>query len=1193
MQLHSDSAGHTTVTWSASDLAVASDCEFGFLRRLDVKAGRIPDPRFERDAMLERAAALGDVHERRILDAYRAQFGDGVVEIPRPAHTPQGIADAVAATAAAFQSGAQVVFQAAFSAPDPERTTSFIGYADFITRQPDGSYRVEDTKLARRAKVTALLQMAAYAEQLERTGVPVDTTITLILGDGRRSDHHLDDVAPVFRLRRERLLALIMQRQDEGTASHQPVEWGDDRYAICGRCDWCALEIDNNNDVLQVAGLSVAQRVKLRAHAIDTTAQLATSTDPIPGIGATTLENLRTQASLQATRREGEPPPVQVTDASALSALPPPSEGDMFFDFEGDPLHEERGTWGLDYLWGWCDAAERFTPIWAHSLEQEAVALRAFLDTVSERRERHPNMHVYHYAAYEKTHLLAAAVRHGFGADEVDDLLRQHVLVDLYPIVRRAMRVGSASYSIKKLEPLYFDRTREGVDNAGDSVDAYAQACALRDAGDVAGWEARLGDIARYNDDDVASTVQLRDWLLGFQRSAGVAYAAPAQAAAPSDKAVAARQTADAVAAGLLKAADAAAGRGDEDSALVARMARAAAVFHPNEDKVFWQSHYSRLVQPVDDWADERDVFVVERCEVLSEWERPPRARTLKRRVRLHGRAAPGSRWAEGDSPFAVYAQPAPFAVANAEPGARAAHNRTAVLDSGPDWIELLESLPGDAAPYSEAPVALTPSTPPATGALVEQIQAWAQRVTAVPAAAVADPCVDLLLRRPPRVVGAGALGEEGLSAADPEDATPAIVDSLLRLKQSYVAVQGPPGTGKTHVGSHAIAALVRDHGWRVGVVGQSHRVVENFLDAVVGKAGLDASLVGKSRKGGDTELAARAQFTVLPSGGAASFVTGTSGGCVVGGTAWTFAGLVDKLDRPLDLLVIDEAGQFALPSTIAAAQAAMRLLLLGDPQQLPQVTQARHQEDVDASALGWQSAGHDVLPPELGYFLALTRRMHPALTEPVSRLSYERSLRAHAVASTRSLEGVSPGLMPVPVMHAGNTVESVEEAATVVAIARDVLGRAWTDPGAGRDSTPLTEADVIVITPYNGQVNAVQSALAAAGLAGVRVGTVDKFQGQEAPVCIVTLAASSAREIPRGTEFLLNRNRLNVAISRGQWVGYLVHSPGLLDSMPHTPDRLSEVARFAGLTDARKRNDGPSREGAPTADGVKSRGVV
>ncbi len=355
------------------------------------------------------------------------------------------------------------------------------------------------------------------------------------------------------------------------------------------------------------------------------------------------------------------------------------------------------------------------------------------------------------------------------------------------------------------------------------------------------------------------------------------------------------------------------------------------------------------------------------------------------------------------------------------------------------------------------------------------------------------------------------------------------------------------------------------------------------MLDSIVRKAGLDGDRVGKAPKSsGDPADYATAPYTVLgkadqlaafaasraadtgdDSGGAAR------GGYVIGGTAWDFANPQRVGRRSLDLLVIDEAGQFSLAATIAASVSAKNLLLLGDPQQLPQVSQGTHPEPIDGSALGYLSEGHDVLPAELGYFLAETRRLHPALAEPVSRLSYEGRLHAHPSTAERRLDGVAPGLHPVAVRHTGNATESVEEAEEVVAIIRRLIGRDWRS-GADAEPRPLAADDVIVVTPYNAQQQCIRQALDAAGLQGTRVGTVDKFQGQEAAVAIVSLAASSAHEVPRGLDFLLNRNRLNVAISRAQWAAYLVHSPGLTDALPHTPQGVAELSAFIRLTEAR-----------------------
>ena len=288
--------------------------------------------------------------------------------------------------------------------------------------------------------------------------------------------------------------------------------------------------------------------------------------------------------------------------------------------------------------------------------------------------------------------------------------------------------------------------------------------------------------------------------------------------------------------------------------------------------------------------------------------------------------------------------------------------------------------------------------------------------------------------------------------------------------------------------------------------------------------------------------------------------------GVVVGGTAWDFSNTT-RVDRHgLDLIVIDEAGQFSLASTIAVAAGAKRLLLLGDPQQLPQVSQGTHPEPVDTSALGWVMDGDAVIRPSHGYFLDRSWRMHPAVAAPVSQLSYAGQL-ASAAGTDRAVDGIEPGLHVVPVRHRGNATQSPEEAAEVVRIVREMLGRTFAEPGAA--PRPLTEQDIIVVAPYNAQKQLVHDALAAAGFGHVPVGTVDNFQGKEAVVSITTLAASSGRDAPRGPEFLLLQNRLNVAISRAQVAAFLIYSPALLDDLPRTPEGVARLSAFARLVGA------------------------
>jgi uncharacterized protein len=376
------------------------------------------------------------------------------------------------------------------------------------------------------------------------------------------------------------------------------------------------------------------------------------------------------------------------------------------------------------------------------------------------------------------------------------------------------------------------------------------------------------------------------------------------------------------------------------------------------------------------------------------------------------------------------------------------------------------------------------------------------------------------------------------------------------------VAVQGPPGTGKTFVGSKVVAELAKQ-GWRIGVVAQSHAVVENFIEKVMQ---LDPMLaVGKKpRAGGDQGLSWEIDSP-------ASWVAGQIDGFVLGGTAWNFADqTVQALG--LDLLVVDEAGQFSVTMTLASAVGAKRLLLLGDPQQLPQVSLASHPEGAEVSALEHYAQGRKTLSKDVGFFLETTYRMHPELTRKVSDLQYEGRLQSSPNVLVRNLEGVQPGVLPIAVEHTGNTTRSDEEAEKVVAIAKELLGKMWTDNDDDRpkEPRPIDSEDIIVVAAFNDQVRAIRSYLRRNNLEGIRVGTVDKFQGQEAAVVIVSMATSSEEDLPRGVEFLLSPNRLNVAVSRGKWACYLVHSPELRRIAPSSVSGLINLGGFLELASER-----------------------
>ena len=651
--------------------------------------------------------------------------------------------------------------------------------------------------------------------------------------------------------------------------------------------------------------------------------------------------------------------------------------------------------------------------------------------------------------------------------------------------------------------------------------------------------------------------------------------------------------------------------------------ALAATNYHRRERAPFWREHMRRLYEPVASWAGSRDCAVFESVQVTSDWQKATVGSGQVRVLRAVALVGEGSALKVGRDKALYVMYEAAHAPAravdamesqvntfrHANPGAYVPRTVARVGFFG---AHLLEAAPAEEPvsadglarvvlvveerirvkdePHEALPVALAPAATVPTVALEQSLQDFARSVDASlpdvlpaseavgvegspgeaiePAAGgVSAAALDILYRRPPRLVTGGSLPTEADFSGEDLPMVRAVHAAVCALDSSYVAVQGPPGSGKTFLGSHVIASLVAA-GWRVGVVAQSHAVVENMLAAVVERglfpAERVAKLAGASQRP-DFPWAEWSRATVQQrcAGGA------NGEGFVFGGTAWNFSNASLFEQASLDLLVVDEAGQFSLANTLAVARSARNLLLLGDPQQLPQVSSAPHPYPVDISTLSWLSGDAPTVDERFGYFLPVSWRMHPQLCAPVSRLSYGGRLASAPAAALRHLEGRDPGLQVVPVSHRRCTVRSEVEAAEVVRLAQEFVGARW-DAGDGAVRA-LTGDDIVVVAAYNAQVDTIVQHLERAGLRdaqghGVRVGTVDKFQGQQAPVTVVSLAASNAGASGRGAEFLLSPNRLNVAISRGQWCSVLVCSSTIHRFVPATAQQLAVLGDFMVL---------------------------
>ena len=1127
---------------SPTDLTGFLECEHLTQMELAAARGEVERPARE-DPELEVLARRGLEHETQHLDGLRAGAAR-IVEFAFPDGTLASLEEAHARTVAAMREGVDVIYQATF----------FDGrwrcHADFLLRvdRPSAlgpySYEVADAKLARKAKAAAVLQCCVYADQLAAVQGVEPEHIRLILGDRTEEMLRYKDYTAYYRSVKRRFEETVFSSpspsgggQGGGVATYpDPVEH-------CGICRWidvCDLRRRHDDHLCLVAGMRRDHTRRFQAAGITTVAALGASPvgQPVAGIGDLALERLRQQARLQVTQRQTGHLAYEVLPPLGLrlgfESLPLPSPADLFFDIEGDPFVGEAG---LEYLFGILeivDTAPRYHAFWGHDPDAEKRAFEQVVDFLIERLDRDPDLHVYHYAPYEPNALKLLASSYATREQEVDRLLRGRVLVDLYRVARQSVRVSLESYSLKELEAFYRGRrTTEIVDAAGSLV-AYEDWLQSRE-------QRLLDEIARYNEDDCLSTAQLRDWLEA-RRQEGIAQfgdiprpqpekGEPSEAARDIDERTAA------VVDQLL--ADVPEEEEDRTPEQQARYLLAHSLnWHRREGKSEWWEYYRKCSLTDEQLIEDRES--IGGLEFRGEVRQDRQSNIFRYHFDPHQEYKIGV----GDQPE--------------DPRREARAGVVVALDPIAGWIELSRGLKVEI-PH---PTSLIPASPIPTKEQREALLRLGQWVAdhGFGGPGPYQAARDLLCLRPPRVNGLTAgspLVEAGERAKD-------VATRLApALDESYLAIQGPPGSGKTTTGAEIVMKLVR-RGKRVGITANSHRVIGHLLDTVIDKARRDGQPVRAIQKADERERCASEEVRCMSSAVEVEDALDADDADVVAGTPWLFAraGMRDRLD----VLVVDEAGQMALANVLAIAQAAKNLILLGDPNQLRQPSHGIHPEGVDRSVLDHVIQGQATMPSGYGLFLETTFRLHPAICTFVSEVFYDGKLEPdestarQVLATSNGAGGV--GLRFIPVVHSGNRTISPEESDRVDQVFRSLVGLPWTDrDGATR---PLRVEDILVVAPYNAQVRRLIETLPT----GARVGTVDKFQGQEAPVVIYSMATSSIDDAPRGMDFLFSLNRLNVAASRAQGLVILVCSPELLKARCRTPQQMRLASALCRLVE-------------------------
>jgi len=1141
----------TELHLSATDLSNFLSCRH--LTALDMAAafGKRKRPHFD-DPLLQILFDRGLEHERQYVASLQAQ-GLKIVALAPNNKDRDG---AAAQTLDAMRSGVAVIVQGAL------RDGRWFGRTDVLQRveRPSRlgawSYEVTDTKLARETRAGTILQLGLYSEMLAAAQGARPEHFYVVTPDPEVpvTKYRVDDYAAYFRLVRAQMEATVTQQDEVIAATNYPEPI--DHCEVCAWSGECNKKRHKDDHLSLVAGISRLQRRELESREVKTLAQLANVPLPIPFKptrgAADTYVRVREQARVQLESRGKTPPIYELRafeDGKGLGRLPEPSAGDLFLDLEGDLFAAEGGR---EYLFGVVtlapDGTPSYRPLWALTEHDERRAFETVIDEIMAVWAKHDGMHVYHYAPYEPGAFKRLMGRYATREEELDKLLRAGRFVDLYGVVRQGVRAGIERYSIKNLEVFY------GYDRAVPLTDANRCLRLMEQGLELVRPETVAPEVRAvvegYNKDDCLSTLRLRNWLEKRRddlEDHGTPVPRPLQQEGEASEELDDR--AQRVAASRARLLDGVPEvHTDQSAEQHARWLLAYLLdFHRREDKAKWWEYYRLCELPEEDLYDEPQAIAglehIKRVGVVLSKKGKPTGSVVDRYrypvQEMEIRRGNELKVQDGTKLGDVVGVDRTALTIDVRKGPKQAQNH---------------------------PTAVFEHTHVRSGVLEDAIYSIGEQMAEGTLGTVAR---ELLLALPPRL-------SSGRFAPQPNEPAVTFATRIVGdLAGTVLAIQGPPGSGKTYSGGHMICELIKQ-GKKVGVTATGHKVIGNLLREVrdvAAKTGTTVRMAHKREE--DEEDVEDSGVDVLPSNEAALEALQSGEANVLGGTAWLWAR--PEFAVSVDVLFVDEAGQMSLANVLAVSGAAKNIVLLGDPQQLDQPQQGSHPDGVNASALQHILGEHQTIPSDRGIFLPTTWRLAPSICSFTSELFYEGRLQSkpglehQRLIGAKALDGA--GLWVVPVEHDGNRNWSVEEIEAVAdLVARLTAGARWVDEH-GRERS-LTGGDMLVVSPYTAQVARLTERLAATR---ARVGTVDKFQGQEAPVVIYSMATSRPEDAPRGMEFLYSPNRLNVATSRARCAAILVASPRLFEPECRTPrqmklanalSRYREMATLADLPD-------------------------
>lgn len=1100
--------------YSATDLSNHLSCQHLTNLSAQVARGDLKAPSYN-DPSLEIMFQRGRDHEA----AYVAHLEAKKLKVINLEGKPED------ETIKAMTVGYDVIVQPSF------REGQWIGRADVLLKQNipsnlgEWSYEVQDTKLSQNTKAGTILQLCLYSEFIFKIqGVQSKQLHVVTPGDPFTTEsYNFTDFQAYYNL---------VKRSFEGFMDKIPSTYPEP-VEHCSICRWwqvCDKRRHEDDHLSLVAGIRSLHIEELKSQSIHTLEQFAEAKKiekPKRGNKETFIKK-QDQAKIQLEGRVKDQllhNLLPIEAGRGLNRLPEPNEGDIYFDIEGDNFYPDGG---LEYILGYSFKDEKGKLIyknhWATNRSEEKKAFTEFIQFVTDRWKSNPKMYIYHFAPYEPAAIKRLARVHAVFETEVDDLLRAERFIDLHAVTKEALIASVETYSLKELEKFTHYTRKVELHDASVARKAVEVALELHDFKSLAGETIQATQ--DYNEDDCLATEALHQWLENIRMTVvkgGQSLERPELKTGEASENVEQQDTrSTALYQSLTKDLPEDKNTWTEEQNAKWLLAHQIDYFR-REDKSAWWEYFRVHELEYEELLDERKAIAG--LQFIEELPKTGREKNPTHRYRYPPQELSID---EDDQVIEVKGEDVGTVKSISLDGYTIDIKKTGKsITVHPSAIHVKDVIPAGA---------LASSLMDLAAAIDEYGLAhkWPH-----PAAK------DLLMKREPVLNDgtSGAIVKEG------EEKVDAAIRIALSLDKSVLAIQGPPGAGKTYTGARMIIELLKA-GKKIGITAVSHKVIRNLMDEVIelgNKENVPISFVHKVSSKSENSPDAVEEVTDTKKALAA-----IDQHKVVGGTAWLWAD--KRSEETLDYLIVDEAGQMSLSHVLAASRAALNLILLGDPQQLEQPQKGAHPEGSDVAALTYLLDGHATMPEGKGLFLEFTRRLHPDICKFTSEIFYEGKLKSQPGLEHQMIMGGTPfdgsGLFHVPVEHRGNQSNSTEEVEVIERIAHSLINKEWLNSSGELQN--LTKKDILIVAPYNAQVSALLEKLP-----NMRIGTVDKFQGQQAPVVIYSMTSSSQADAPRGMEFLYSLNRLNVASSRAKCICILVAAPKLLEPECRTIDQI------------------------------------